>query len=58
MPQSGETTVAAEAFGKLNPKQNNIVAEKINRKTKSVCFLYSLLMQLHLSNPCLIIGFV
>jgi hypothetical protein len=36
LPVDGEKTVAAEAFGKLNAKQREVVSDNINRKTKKV----------------------
>ncbi len=36
LPQSGDKTVAAEAYGKLDEQQKKLVAEKVNRKTKKV----------------------
>jgi hypothetical protein len=36
LPQSGDKTVAGEAFQKLSAKQKQIVADKINKKTKKV----------------------
>jgi hypothetical protein len=36
LPQSGDKTVAAEAYGKLDDQQKKLVAEKVNRKTKKV----------------------
>ncbi len=36
LPIPGEKTVAAEAFGKLNPADKDLVAQNINRKTKKV----------------------
>ncbi len=36
LPVPGEKTVAAEAFGKLNPADKELVAHNINRKTKKV----------------------
>ncbi len=36
LPQSGDKTVAAEAYDKLDERQKKLVAEKVNRKTKKV----------------------
>jgi hypothetical protein len=36
LPVAGDKTVAAEAFGKLNPEQQELVASNINKKTKKV----------------------
>jgi hypothetical protein len=36
LPLAGEKTVAAEAFGKLNPEQQELVVTNINKKTKKV----------------------
>jgi hypothetical protein len=40
LPVAGEKTVAAEAFGKLNPEQQELVATNINKKTKKVVQIY------------------
>jgi hypothetical protein len=39
LPVPGEKTVAAEAFGKLNPEEQKLVATNINKKTKKVVLL-------------------
>ncbi len=39
LPQSGDKTVAAEAYGKLDEQQKKLVAGKVNRKTKKVVYL-------------------
>ncbi len=41
LPVPGEKTVAAEAFGKMNPAEKDLVAHNINRKTKKVVNVYS-----------------
>ncbi len=45
LPQSGEKTVAAEAFSKLNKKRKKIVEGNVNRKTKEV--LLSMIREFH-----------
>jgi hypothetical protein len=42
LPQSGDKTVAGEAFAKLNKAQKNNVAAKVNKKTKQVLLLYQI----------------
>ena len=39
LPVASEKTVAAEAFGKLNPEEQKLVATNINKKTKKVVLL-------------------
>ena len=39
LPVAGEKTVAAEAFGKLNPEQQKLVAANVNKKTKKVILM-------------------
>ncbi len=43
LPQSGDKTVAAEAFQNLDDNQKKLVADKVNRKTQKVYCSYSLL---------------
>jgi hypothetical protein len=38
LPQSGDKTVAGEAFAKLDKAQKKIVTDKVNKKTKQVHF--------------------
>ena len=40
LPQSGDKTVAAEAYGKLDDQQKKLVAEKVNHKTKKVLLYF------------------
>jgi hypothetical protein len=42
LPLAGEKTVAAEAYGKLSESEKQIVAGKVNRKTKKVICAYHL----------------
>jgi hypothetical protein len=41
LPVPGEKTVAAEAFGKMNPTEKELVAHNINRKTKKEVHIYT-----------------
>jgi hypothetical protein len=43
LPQSGDKTVAAEAFQNLDDNQKKLVAEKVNRKTRKVNCSYSVI---------------
>jgi hypothetical protein len=36
LPQTGDKTVAGEAFSKLDDAQKKLVTEKVNKKTKQV----------------------
>ena len=42
LPQHGDKTVAGEAFEKLSASQKQIVADKINKKTKKVSLLIAI----------------
>jgi hypothetical protein len=54
LPQSGDTTVAGEAFAKLNKAQKKVVTDKVNKKTKQVNLLLILfLLQSKLTYLCL-----
>ena len=39
LPVAGDKTVAGEAFAELNVQEKELVAEKINRKTKKVLYM-------------------
>ena len=41
LPESGDKTVAAEAFHKLDANQKQLVADKVNRQTKKVSAFHS-----------------
>ncbi len=43
LPESGDKTVVAEDFHKLDANQKQLVADKVNRQTKKVSAFYSFL---------------
>ena len=52
LPQAGEKTVAAEAYGKLTIEQQRICAAKINWNTKKVILLLHFLLQCIVTSFC------
>ncbi len=57
LPQTGDKTVASEAFGKLTTKQKETVVESIKKKTKKVVpFLIEphIILQLFTNSPLVI----
>ncbi len=48
LPKLGDKSVAAEAFGKLNDTQKELVKSKVNQKTKQVNFLHFFFTLLHI----------
>jgi hypothetical protein len=50
LPQPEDKIVSAEAYDKLDGNQKKLVADKVNRKTKKVVYLFHVLPLSFLSN--------
>jgi hypothetical protein len=48
LPKPGDKNVSAEAFGKLDERQKQVVAEKVNRKTKKVLCVMSTTIMIYI----------